>query len=230
PARPLSAVLVRRLEDVLQGRDIEAATEELMSPVNPTSSEPLLNETAQTLDPDVMHTPYQAFSLSSDTVRVSTLKLDAMIRQAEEFLSPRLASAQRAKELSAVNDSLATWKKQRSRLRPFLRQIERYVSETGNNNSAAKGLQELPRLLEYMEAESLFLKTLDEQLLRLCRFVNHDQRILENMTDSLLHGRKGNASAAVFFASRDFSPFYPRSCPGSRQASGTDHSGRRNQD
>jgi two-component system chemotaxis sensor kinase CheA len=190
PARPLSAVLVRRLEDVLQGRDIEAATEELMSPVNPTSSEALLNEPAQALGADVMHTPYQAFSLSSDTVRVSTLKLDAMIRQAEEFLSPRLASAQRAKELSEVTTSLATWKKQRSRLRPSLRQLERYTNETGSNNSTAKGLQELPRLLEYMEAENLFLKTLDEQLLRLSRFLNHDQRILENMTDSLLHDVK----------------------------------------
>lgn len=189
-ARPLSASLVRRLEDALQGRDIEAASEELMPAVHPTSSEPLPNAPAQALGTNVMHTPYQAFSLSSDTVRVSTLKLDAMIRQAEEFLSPRLASAQRAKELSEVTTTLATWKKQRSRLRPALRQIEHYVHETGKNNGATKGLQELPRLLEYMEAENLFQKTLDKRLLRLSRFVNHDQRILEGMTDSLLHGVK----------------------------------------
>ncbi|CAA9890865.1 Hybrid sensor histidine kinase/response regulator [Candidatus Methylobacter favarea] len=184
------AALVRRLEDALRGRDSMAAAEELMSPDDSTSSEQLPHAPAQTRDADVMHTPYQAFSFSADTVRVSTVKLDAMIRQAEEFLSPRLASAQRAKELGEVTAALASWKKQRSGLRPALRQIERYVNETGANNGAAKELQELPKLLEYMEAEKLFLKNLDEQLLRISKLISHDQRILENMTDSLLHDVK----------------------------------------
>ncbi|MHB9101767.1 MAG: hybrid sensor histidine kinase/response regulator [Sulfuricella sp.] len=146
------------------------------------------------------HTPSPAPSLTSETVRVSTQKLDAVMRQVEELLSPRLAAAQRAKELREVAVSFAIWKKQRARMRPALRLIERYV-ETGDKlNGAAGGLPKfpapefptkaLPKLLEHLEAEHLFMKTLEERLLRLSKFAAHDRRTLAGMSDSLLHDVK----------------------------------------
>lgn len=203
------ATLTWRLADVLQGGDAlqgqfaqSAATQfsasaavQSIPPVQQTPIVPLPDVPIDTPVAIAMHTPTSSPSLASETVRVSTQKLDAVMWQVEELLSPRLASAQRAKELREVADSLATWKKQRARMRPSLRLIERYVEGSGRGNGAVGGLskfpaQELPKLLEHLEAEQLFMKTLEERLLRLSKFAARDRRTLAGMSDSLLHDVK----------------------------------------
>ena len=189
------ALLTRQLDDALQGYFAPSG----MAKPLPTASlpQPLVEipVPVEAVAPVAIAAPFPAPSLASETVRVSTQKLDAVMRQVEELLSPQLASAQRAKELREVADSLATWKKQRARIRPALRLIGRYVEGSGRGNGAAGGLskfpaQELPKLLEHLEAEQLFMKTLEERLLRLSKFAAHDRRVLAGMSDSLLHDVK----------------------------------------
>jgi len=192
------APLLGRLGDALQGRFV---------PSNSTQEKSILWERPPGRDrPDrgqeaaptnKMAAPSPAPSLASETVRVSTQKLDAVMRQVEELLSPRLASAQRASELREVAASFATWKKQRARIRPTLRQIERYTEKSGNGDAAGLSkfpakfpAHELPKLLEHLEAEQLFMKTLEERLLRLSKFAAHDRRTLAGMSDNLLHDVK----------------------------------------
>jgi hypothetical protein len=115
------------------------------------------------------------------------------MRQVEELLSPRLAAAERAKELREAALSFAGWKKQRARMRPVLRQIERCL-ETGNYG-VAEGMpklpaQTLPKLLEYLESEHQFMNALEDRLLRLCKFAARDRRMLAGMSDTLLHDVK----------------------------------------
>lgn len=180
------APLTRRLGDALQGQFAQSTV--APPPAQQAPAAPLPDAQVGTVAPPVA-------SLASETVRVSTQKLDAVMRQVEELLSPRLASAQRAKELREVAASFATWKKQRARIRPALRLIERYAERAGKDNGAPGKLpklpaQELPKLLEYLEAEQLFMKALEERLLRLGKFAAHDQRTLAGMSDSLLHDVK----------------------------------------
>lgn len=199
------ATLTRRLNDALQGQFAQTATthptatqsttDQPMPSVQQAPIAHLADVHTEASAAVAMHTPSPAPSLASGTVRVSTQKLDAVMRQVEELLAPRLASAQRAKELREVAASFATWKKQRARMRPVLRLIERYVEEGARSKGAAGGLpkfpvQELPKLLEYLEAEHLFMKTLEEQLLRLSKFAAHDRRALAGMSDNLLHDVK----------------------------------------
>ena len=196
------ALLLQRLGDALQGR----FTQSVMMPPLPSAQHPLPSaqqETAASLPeistesatPAAKAAQPPASGLASETVRVSTQKLDAVMRQVEELLSPRLASAQRAKELSEVTASFATWKKQQTRMRPALRLIGRYIEAAGKSNGNTGGLskfpaQELPKLLEYLEADHLFMKTLEERLRRLSKFAAHDRRTLASMSDSLLHDVK----------------------------------------
>src|SRR5450759_4101548 len=191
------ATLTRRLNDALHGQFAQTAT------THPTATQSTTDQPMPSVQQapiahleDVhteasaavaMHTPSPAPSLASGTVRVSTPKLDAVMRQVEELLAPRLASAQRAKELREVAVSFATWKKQRARMRPVLRLIERYVEGGDRGKGAAGGL---PKLLEYLEAEHLFMKTIEERLLRLSKFAAHDRRALAGMSDNLLHDVK----------------------------------------
>jgi len=192
PRQAMLVLLIRRLDDALRGKFAQSG----MGQQAPTV--PLLEVPAETA------VPSPAPSLASGTVRVSTQKLDAVMRQVEELLSPRLASAQRAKELREVAVSFATWKKQRARMRPVLRLIERYVEAGGRSNGAAGGLSKfpakfpapefqtkvLPKLLEHLETEQIFMKMLEERLLRLSKFAEHDRRALAGVSDSLLHDVK----------------------------------------
>src|ERR1019366_931864 len=199
------ATLTRRLNDALQGQFAQpAATQSSATPTAAVQPIPPVQQTPIAPLPDVPsdpvsadtfaavapHMPSPAPSLASGTVRVSTQKLDAVMRQVEELLAPKPASAQRAKELREVAVSFATWKKQRARMRPVLRLIERYVEGGGRSNGAARGLpelpkQELPKLLEHLESEQLFMKTIEERLLRLSKFAAHDRRALAGMSDNL---------------------------------------------
>lgn len=190
------APLIRRLDDALQGRFAQSGMAQPVPSAQQVPTALVTEVPAETAAPPP--TP----SLASETVRISTQKLDAVMRQTEELLSPRLASAQRAMELREVTASFATWKKQRTRMRPTLRLIERYVEGTGKSKSAgtAAGLpkfsapellaQALPKLLEHLDAEQVFMKTLEERLLRLSKFAAHDRRTLSGMSDSLLHDVK----------------------------------------
>ncbi|HUX25061.1 MAG TPA: hybrid sensor histidine kinase/response regulator [Burkholderiales bacterium] len=184
--QPPMAALIRRLDDALKGTppDPEAPAEPAASTV--------------TLMPPV------APVLAAETVRVSTAKLDAVMRQVEELLAPRLAAGQRARELRETAATLAVWKKQRLRMQPALRLIERSLlpapqevlfdtpagGRGGKANGSMRGRQELPRLLEYLDAEQLHMKMLEDRLAQLNRSAEHDQRMLAGMTDSLLHDVK----------------------------------------
>lgn len=190
------APLIRRLGDALRNQFAQSGATQ-PAPLSDATAAPA--EAAAQVAPPAPVASQTVPSLTSETVRVSTKKLDAVMRQVEELLSPRLASAQRATELREVAASFTGWKKQRARIRPALRMIERYAEwagrGNGNSNSADKRLtkfpvQELPKLLEHLEAEQLFMKTLEERLLRLGKFAAHDQRTLAGMSNSLLHDVK----------------------------------------
>jgi two-component system chemotaxis sensor kinase CheA len=178
---PAVAALMRRLDDALTGTrpEPEAAAPAPPAPVTPPSAAPGA--------PTGVHKPPD---MTSETVRVTTTKLDAVMRQVEELLSPRLASSQRARELRETATALAAWKKERARIQPALRSVERAFARRVKVNGSARERQELPRLLEYLDAEQLHMKTIEDRLTKLKRAAEHDQRTLAGMTDGLLHDVK----------------------------------------
>ena len=188
PAHPPAVVaLMRRLDDALTGTrpEPEAAAPAPPAPATPPSPSPDASVTAVGV-----RTAPAAPSLILETVRVSTAKLDSVMRQTEELLAPRLAAGQRARELHEVAASFAVWKKQRGKIQPALRLVERTFARSVKVNGGARGKQELPRLLEYLDAEQLHMKTLEDRLTKLKRAAEHDQRTLAGMTDGLLHDVK----------------------------------------
>lgn len=121
------------------------------------------------------------------TVRIATAKLDAVMRQVEELLSPRLAAHQRALELRDTAATVAAWKKSRTQLQPVLRSIERSAARAGAGSQSVHGRREFLKVLDYLDGEQLFLTTLGERLTKLNKSAARDQRTLVGMTDSLLH-------------------------------------------
>ena len=188
--RPAIRELMRRLDDALKG---PLPDPEMPAPAPPLQEIAPAHSFAATAEPvatAAVRPPLPAPGLVSETVRVSTAKLDAVMRQVEELLSPRLASGQRARELRETSAALAAWKKERARIQPALRRIEGSLARGGKGNGAARENQELPTLLEYLDGETLYLKTLEDRLASLAQSAEHDQRTLVAMTDNLLHDVK----------------------------------------
>ncbi|TAM59440.1 MAG: hybrid sensor histidine kinase/response regulator [Rhodanobacter sp.] len=184
--QPPVAALIRRLDDASRGAP----------PDSETPAAPAASATAHTA-----HTAPAVPELAAGTVRVSTAKLDAVMRQVEELLVPRLAAGQRARELRETAATLAVWKKQRQRMQPTLRLIGRSLQPAlqelrpaggrdGKVNGSLQTGQEFSRLLEYLDAEQLHMKMLEDRLARLNRSAERDQRMLAGMTDGLLHDVK----------------------------------------
>jgi two-component system, chemotaxis family, sensor kinase CheA len=176
---PAVAALIRQLDQAANGAvpDLDAT----MVFVGDAS--------AAVVSPDILAA---ASGAGPVTVRISTAKLDGVVRQVEELLSPRLAARQRALELHDTAATVAAWKKSRTKIFPLLRRIERSVAGNGNGtgNDAVHSRKELRKLLDYVDGEHLFIATIGDRLSKLEKSAARDQRALASMTDSLLHDVK----------------------------------------
>jgi two-component system chemotaxis sensor kinase CheA len=182
--KPAVAALMQRLDDASKG----AAFAE---PEPPPALAPQEAPPSSAPDPPAASAgaPLPAHGPGSGTIRVYLAKLDSVMRQTEELFVPRLAAGQRVIELRETGAALAAWGKERARVQPARRSIERSLARTDKINGA-KGQPELTKLLEYLEAENVFLKTVEGRVARLERSAESDHRALGGMVDNLLHDVK----------------------------------------
>lgn len=130
---------------------------------------------------------------ASDTIRVATAKLDAVLLQTEELLSAKLAAAQQASGLRQCQTGPAEWKKRWGKLRPDLRIIRQALEnkalenkKNGNGGwpASAPSVQWL-RVMEFLEWNQNFVESLDVALRDLAKVADHNQRSVGAMVDSL---------------------------------------------
>jgi len=106
---------------------------------------------------------------TTDTVRVSTAKLESLMLQAEEFISVKLASGQRSAALRGVSSRLDEWKRQWYQAR-------------------ISGDEE--EMEEFLEWNSAFMEGLAADVRMLARSTDDERRTIGPMVDELLDGMK----------------------------------------
>jgi two-component system chemotaxis sensor kinase CheA len=109
-----------------------------------------------------------------DTVRVSTQKLGAILLEAEELVSAKIAGSGRAAELRALAGELANWNQQ----------CVRQASRQRRGQEGATAVSEL------LESEMLYNRTLENSLRKLAGAAHHDALSLAAISDRLLDGTK----------------------------------------
>jgi len=185
----IAAALTRRLNDALKGMATargEPVSKTRKPPVTTTAPPPV----PSSVEPEAasgIRLPPQPSGLS-ETIRVSTAKLGAVMRQAEELLSTKLAANQRTADLREIRITLTAMKKQRAAIQPILRTVERSLKKGGKGNGGGTGQQELARLLEYIEAENLLVKSLEGRITAMRKSAEHDYRALAGTVDGQLQG------------------------------------------
>jgi two-component system chemotaxis sensor kinase CheA len=137
-------------EEMAVLRQLEQALEQPFSTLAPQMELPPLPRSAE-----ISQTP--------DTVRISTIRLGALLLMAEQLLSSKLAAEQQVAELRAVRHTLAEWKKEMARL----------------TSRQAR-----------LEAEKQNLRRLDATIERLEKTAEQDFRHLGGAVSNLLEGMK----------------------------------------
>src|ERR1044071_1600001 len=120
----------------------------------------------------------------TETVRIATAKLDAMLLQAEELLTVKLATSQHAAELKELNADLSRWKKAWAKVQPEMHAIARNVDKPAENGAQGNG--RITKITEFLDWNLQAFTDLDHRLSALKTSAEQDHRALGAMVDGLL--------------------------------------------
>lgn len=134
------------------------------------------------------HSASPAPTAGLETIRISVAKLDARLLEAEEMLTAKLSTAQRASDLAALADQLAEWQKEWAHMQPDVRTLrQNYERPDANAPAAPHGLV---RLVEFFDWSHDFLHTLESRISALERTAHQDHLTIGKLVDDLLEDSK----------------------------------------
>jgi two-component system chemotaxis sensor kinase CheA len=175
PAMDADGDTVRRLTDALDraaAKPPEAAerppTAQVLPPVAETPPETAAPAAERGVPPETARARVTETPLPRETVRIATDKLSALMLEAEQLLSTRLAEEHYVAELNTINREIADWRKALGRFR----------------SAAARGTGPAPT--EWLQEEAHRLKVLEGKLGRLERLAEHNLRALGTSLGNLL--------------------------------------------
>ena len=183
--KPKVSDLIHSLQTVLTGSSPATRREPVVAPGAPveTSTLPVSEAAPAAVEEKEKRNVVE-------TVRVSTSKLDAVLRQAEEMLAVKQASVQHATRLRQIVQAPSEWRKRWARLRPDVRRIERSLEGKENGEGRVADDPELARMVEFFEWSRDFVESLESELTDLSQATIRDQRAVTTMVDNLLDEMK----------------------------------------
>ncbi len=124
----------------------------------------------------------------SETVRISTAKLDTLLLQAEETVVMKLTSTQRSVDLREVQALLEQWKRQWGRLQPEIRLMRQDIEKRrAANTQMASPVEKVGEFFDWSQAH---FKSLESRVTALSHAAEHDRHSLGVMVDNLLNETK----------------------------------------
>lgn len=124
---------------------------------------------------------------STDTLRVSAAKLDALLTQAEELLSIKSLVRQQSDTSLELKDSLDPWSRQWMRIYPDIKSmrtlLERSIQEPAQR---AQVMYRWKKIMDFIESTYAFHQTLEGQCQSLSFLSESTTRATSTLVDSLL--------------------------------------------
>lgn len=137
--------------------------------------------------PDAVPSLPKSFSMpprkTSETVRISTAKLDALLLKAEELITVKQVFSQHLNEIKDALQVIRHWQKISEKSRKELRELRALAHQT-------------PRLLHFFQLYDLNHSQIEESSRRmagLAKSMDHSSRSLSSMVDDLLEEMKKTA-------------------------------------
>ncbi len=129
-------------------------------------------------------------TMAAATIRVAAMRVDAILRQAEELLTAKRSTEDRAATVAELAHMLESWQKEWRRLQPEVQRVQQTVESA--RRLAGQHVAPLPldTLVEFLSWNQSFVHTLQTRMGRLSHAVQQDQRDLSMMVDRLLEDTK----------------------------------------
>ena len=122
----------------------------------------------------------------SETIRISTDRLDSLLLQTEEMLSVKLMTTQHEVELKDVKSMFGPWRKEWQRFSTELGSIQHLLKQKQNGQVT----KQFSRLQEFLDRNKTFMKSIEDKLLKMTKSVEHDKRSVDRTVDNLLEDMK----------------------------------------
>ena len=124
-----------------------------------------------------------------ETVRVATAKLASLLLLSEEMVSAKLSAAQHVGQMRELRGAFAAWRRQWSRMMPDLQTAGLPARRTAAGEEGGVSGEEaraLHKVLEFLEWNADFLKTLEGRSATYLRTAERGSRVLGGLIDNLL--------------------------------------------
>lgn len=125
-----------------------------------------------------------------ETVRIAVAKLDAQVRQAEEMLTAKLSTGQRAEDVRALATLCNAWRKEWTAVEPDARAFRQTIDRPAPGRASPPPAPGLVRLLEFVEWNAEHLKSLETNVAALGIAVHQDRQAIGKLVDDLLEHSK----------------------------------------
>ena len=123
-----------------------------------------------------------------ETVRIPTAKLDSILLQSEEMLVVKLRAIQHVVDVRDVESTLEGWRKRWRKLTPILKALRIWMR--GQDTGKGKAASPIAQVLEFLDWNHNYIKTLEAKLAVLSKAMERDQRATSIMVDNLLDDTK----------------------------------------
>jgi two-component system chemotaxis sensor kinase CheA len=124
-----------------------------------------------------------------DTVRITVVKLDARLLEAEEMLTAKLTTGQHAEDLRELANRCDAWRKEWVAVEPEARALRQARDRPAPGPAAALS-PGVARLLEFLDSNLDHLDSLADHVAALSRTADRDRQSIGKLVDDLLEGSK----------------------------------------
>jgi two-component system chemotaxis sensor kinase CheA len=129
-------------------------------------------------------------SIFSDTVRISTMKLDSLLLQTEELLAAKLSSEQQILEFHGIASRFNQWKKEFEKYGPDLKVVESSFQDQKVNTPEGHMKQVYQRVAGFLLLCQNQLKWFESKLIGMSSLAEERSRMLSSMVDNLMMDMK----------------------------------------
>ena len=126
---------------------------------------------------------------TSETIRISTAKLDGLLLQVEEMLSAKLAAKQRSLELSDAWLQLSLWQKESVKIRAQSYELDKKLTKHKADFSRETASQ-IENVLAFLKYHDSQLEKMQETISTILQGARQSEHELDTMVDGLLDDMK----------------------------------------
>ena len=180
----INSELKNRISDVLKNLSVIAAGKYEEIKVTKTESgkttppEATQKKNREKEKPEVVSEKKEKVSktrkASTETIRVSTKKLDNLLFQAEEMLSLKLTSFQRIENLRLTLEKLNIWNKKSSEVFSSVRNVRQIMEKKEKEGALSKEEQDIAKIIQFYEWANSHIKIIENELSELRKFSHQE--------------------------------------------------------